>query len=69
MPDITADEMAKAKVGFALRFLNRDLVVDSMVPDELTDHNQATLGWFFTMQEMADERLSELYPHSLALLQ
>ena len=59
MPEITADEMAKAKVGFALRFLNRELVVDALVPEELTDHNQASLEWFFATQERADERLGE----------
>jgi hypothetical protein len=64
MPEINADEMAKAKVGFALRFVNHDLVVDATVPDQLTAHNQASLGWFFVAQETADERLGELNSHS-----
>lgn len=69
MPEITADEMVKAKVGFALHFLNRDLVVDSLVPEELTSHNQASLEWFFVMQEKADERLGELILVFRSLLQ
>ena len=57
MPDITPDEMAKAKVGFAIRFINRDLVVDTLLPNELNDHNQAAVEYFLTIQEKADERL------------
>ena len=58
MPDITPDEMLKAKVGFSVRFINRDLVVDSTLSDELIDHNQAALEFFLTIQERADMRLA-----------
>lgn len=57
MPDITPDEMAKAKVGFAVRFINRELTADALLPDALNDHNQAALEFFLTVQEAADERL------------
>ena len=59
MHEITADEMAKAKVGFALHFINRNLVMDVMASDELADHNQASLEWFLVTQEKADERLGK----------
>jgi len=57
LPDITAEEMAKAKVGFAIRFINKRLVVDALLPDELKEHNQAALEFFLTVQQKADERL------------
>ena len=57
MPDITPDEMAKAKVGFPIRLINPDLVVDVLLPKELNDHNQAVLEFFLTVQQKADERL------------
>jgi hypothetical protein len=57
MLDITPDEMKKVKVGFAICFINRDLVVDTMLSDELNDHNQAVLEFFLTVQEHADKRL------------
>ena len=63
MPEVAADEMAKAKVGFAIRFINRELVVDSLLPDKLRDHNQAALEYFLTIQEAADQRLSEYNSH------
>jgi hypothetical protein len=59
MPVIAGSEMAKAKVGFAIRFINRDLVADVMLPDKLCDHNQAALEYFLTIQEAADERLGK----------
>ena len=61
MPEITTDEMAKAKVGFAIRFINRELVADELLPDKLRDHNQAALEYFLTIQEAADQRLSEYH--------
>ena len=64
MLDITSDEMAKAKVGFAVRFINRDLVADVMLPDDLSDHNQASLEYFLTVQEAADARLGECTPRA-----
>jgi len=57
MPDATVDEMAKAKVGFAIRFFNPDLVVDALLPERLLHHNQAALEYFLTVQQRADERL------------
>ena len=57
LPDITPDEMSKAKVGFAIRFINRDLAVDHMLSDELDEHNQAALEFFLAIQEAADARM------------
>ena len=59
LPDITTDEMAKAKVGFAIRFINQNLVADVMLPRQLYNHNQAALEYFLTVQEAADEKLSK----------
>ena len=57
MPGISSDEMAKAKVGFAVRFTNRDFVVDTLLPDILSAHNQAVIEYFLTVREKADARL------------
>ena len=67
MPDITTNEMAKAKVGFAIRFINPNLVADVMLPRQLYNHNQAALEYFLTVQEAADEKLSkhDTYPELL----
>jgi hypothetical protein len=59
MPEITTDEMAKAKVGFAIRLINRDLRVDSALPDDLEEHDQAALEYFLTIQEASDQRMGE----------
>jgi len=56
MPDITTDKMAKAKVGFAIWFINQNLV---MLPHQLYNHNQAALEYILTMQEAVDEKLSK----------
>ena len=64
IPDITTDEMAKAKVGFAIQFINPNLVADVMLPYQLYNYNQAALEYFLTIQEAADEKLSKhnMYP-------
>jgi hypothetical protein len=59
MPEITPEEMGKAKVGFAIRFINRALVADVMMPDALNDHNQAALEYFLTIQEQASAKLGK----------
>jgi len=64
MPDITTDEMAKAKSGFAVRFINQNLVADVMLPDQLYSHNQAALEYFLTVQEAADRQLSKHGVHT-----
>jgi hypothetical protein len=58
LPVVTAEEMAKAKIGFAIRLFNRDLPEDGSLPEELFEHNQALLEFFLTVQEEADERMS-----------
>ena len=65
IPEINANEMAKAKVSLVLCFINHNLVADVMVPGQLTAYNQASLGWLFVTQETANERLGELNLHSL----
>jgi hypothetical protein len=60
MPEVTAEEMAKAKVGFAVRFINPHLVADVMLPDDLQVHNQAVIEFFLTVQEEAEVRLGKL---------
>lgn len=57
LPVVTAEEMAKAKIGFAIRLFNRDLPEDESLPDKLFEHNQALLEFFMTVQEEADERM------------
>ena len=57
MPEISSDEMTKAKVSFAVRFINRDFVVDTFLPDILSDHNQAVIEYFPTVREKANARL------------
>jgi hypothetical protein len=47
--------MAKVKAGFCVRFTNRDLVADALLPDALDDHNRAALDFFLAIQEDADE--------------
>ena len=57
MPDIVASEMAKAKVGFAVRFGNKDLPEDALLPDKFFEHNQAAFEFFLSIQEAADRRM------------
>jgi hypothetical protein len=57
LPIVTAEEMAKAKIGFAIRLFNRDLPEDGSLPEELFEHNQALLDFFLSVQEEADERM------------
>ncbi|KAF9779875.1 hypothetical protein BJ322DRAFT_1113194 [Thelephora terrestris] len=57
MPDIVASEMAKAKVGFAVRFANKDLPEDALLPDKFFEHNQAAFEFFLSIQEAADQRM------------
>ena len=59
MPEITPDEMGKAKVGFAVRFINPALVADVMLPDILNNHNEAALEYFLTIQEKAEAKLGK----------
>ena len=47
--------MAKAKVGFAIRFVNKDLPEDAFLPEEFFEHNQATFEFFLSIQEAADK--------------
>jgi hypothetical protein len=54
---VTAEEMAKAKIGFAIRLFNRDLPEDESLAEELFEHNQALLEFFLSVQEEADERM------------
>lgn len=67
MPDITTDEMAKAKVGFAIRFINRELVADVNLPDALNDHNQAGMQMLLDLQHYANERLGKYPMYSFTL--
>ena len=64
MPDITTDKMVKAKSGFAVQFINWNLVADVMLPDQLYNHNQAALEYFLTMQEAMDQQLSKHDVHT-----
>ncbi|KAF9642271.1 hypothetical protein BDM02DRAFT_3193571 [Thelephora ganbajun] len=64
LQDISPTEMAKAKAGFAVRLINRDLVVDTLLSDELNDHNQAVLEFFLTVQEDADKKLDSTLSNS-----
>lgn len=57
LEDVTAAELAKLKVGFAVRLINRDLVVDTLHSDEFNDHNQAVLEFFLSVQEDANKKL------------
>ena len=57
MPDVTAGEMAKAKVGFAIRFVNKDYPEDASLPAEFFEHNQAAFEFFLSIQEAADKRM------------
>ena len=57
LPVVTAEEMAKAKIGFAIRLFNQDLPEDKSLPERLFEHNQALLEFFLTVQEKADERM------------
>jgi hypothetical protein len=43
--------------GFAIRLINRDLVVDTLLSDELNNHNQAMMEFLMAVQEDADEKL------------
>ena len=54
---VTPAELAKLKVGFAVRLINRDLVVDTLHSDEFNDHNQAVLDFLLSVQEGADTKL------------
>ena len=54
---VTAEEMVKAKIGFAIRLFNRDLPEDGSLPEELFEHNQALLEFFLSVQEEADEHM------------
>jgi hypothetical protein len=56
---VTPTEMAKVKTGSAIRLINRELVVDTLLPDRLNDHNQAVLEFFMSIQEEADKKLDE----------
>ena len=68
LPVVTAEEMAKAKVGFPIRLFNRELPEDESLPEELFEHNQALLEFFMTIQEEADERMdSGKFPPVLGL--
>jgi hypothetical protein len=58
LPVVTPEEMAKAKIGFAIRLFNRDLPEDESLPEALFEHNQALLEFFLSVQEEADERMS-----------
>lgn len=64
--DISPVKMAKVKAGFAVRLINRELVVDALLSDELIDHNQAALEFFMAIQEDADRTLdsSEYLTHA-----
>ena len=66
MPDIVTSEMAKVKVGFAIRFGNKDLPEDALLPKKFFEHNQATFEFFLSIQEAADRRmeLSLFFPFS-----
>ena len=66
LPDIVASEMAKAKVGFAIRFGNKDLPEDALLPEKFFEHNQAAFEFFLSIQEAADRRmeLSLFFPFS-----
>ncbi|KAF9782686.1 hypothetical protein BJ322DRAFT_166115 [Thelephora terrestris] len=57
MPEIVASEMAKAKVGFAIRFVHKDLPEDALLPEELFEHDQAAFEFFLSVQEAADRRM------------
>jgi len=65
---VTAEEMAKAKVGFAIYLFNRDLPEDGSPPEELFEHSQALLEFFMNVQEEADECLCSGKPLSLSPL-
>lgn len=62
LPVVTPEEMAKAKIGFAIRLFNRDLPEDESLPEGLFEHNQALLEFFLSVQEEADERMSSGKP-------
>ena len=49
--------MAKVKAGFCVRFINRDLVADALLPGALDDHNHVALDFFLDIQEDEDENL------------
>ena len=55
--DVSATDMAKVKTGFCVRLINRELVVDTLLSDELSDHNQAVLEFLLSIQEDADKQL------------
>ena len=55
--DVTPAELAKLKGRFAVRLINRELVLDALHSDELNDHNQAVLEFFLSVQEGADKKL------------
>ncbi|KAF9782851.1 hypothetical protein BJ322DRAFT_178294 [Thelephora terrestris] len=60
VPEVTTDEMGKAKAGFAVRLTNPDLVADVLSPQELHTHNQAVIEYFLTVQEAAEARLAAM---------
>ena len=68
MSDVTADDMAKVKAGFAIRTVNDELVADVMVPDELKHHAKATVEFFLSVQEASDQKLGEYHTHSISFV-
>jgi hypothetical protein len=57
MPEAVAVEMARAKVGFAIRFVNKSRPEDALLPEEFFEHNQAAFEFFLSIQEAADKRM------------
>ena len=63
MPVITADEMGKAKAGFAIRLANDESAEDASLPEELFEHNRAALEFFLSIQEASDKLMDScLFP-------
>ena len=49
--------MAKVKAGFAICLINKDLIVSTLLPEALNDHNQVALEFFMSVQEDAGMKL------------
>jgi len=53
-PHLEMFDLARAKIGFAIRCVTRSLSGDSLLPDEVFEHNQAVLDYLHTVREASD---------------
>ena len=56
-PHFDLVDLAKAKIGFAVRCLSRTLPEDSLLPEKLFEHNQAALDYLHTVREASDRHM------------